>query len=470
MNFDLKLNKYGTKRGFRGRERNDRNHLKARTSRRTGDREPNIAPQPKIGRGFGCSDLNIFQTIELKWDFKKVALVDVNLNLRGSNCAFVEPSTHCVEIKLKLSVPTDSVKGHTVSGGPIITLHADLKCPQQKKCRSDAGSVKVPLYRFTEYVESPPVNEGKKKCGSGYFAAGWLCCRALQEKTGDDGEEGASGAKEPVEGLNQFGLNGVEKCLVAPHEFRGRLPGVAAGVRHFGHSAACHAVRLPQTIANVPQAASTTAAACSTIAAANCCMFAAVWLPQTAAASQVKSSSTTPRALRRPQMHLPTLYTLPRKASEHSVQHVPLVELPLSAADIAAACGNGTAAFLAASFFRNAIIVDRPTPFSPPKRAKMSPNASKHSAADQEFIGGVPTRELMEFRASMYSPHYVASNPTRFAGYEWIDPTELRQFLGPRGFASTSGNFTTGLAGLNPSARQNNGTQNTDKSCSTSSK
>ncbi|KAJ7024729.1 hypothetical protein C8F04DRAFT_1192137 [Mycena alexandri] len=34
----------------------------------------------------------------------------------------------------------------------------------------------------------------------------------------------------------------------------------------------------------------------------------------------------------------------PRKASEHVVQDVPLVELPLSAADIAAACGNVTAA------------------------------------------------------------------------------------------------------------------------------
>ncbi|KAJ7744368.1 hypothetical protein B0H16DRAFT_1463240 [Mycena metata] len=241
---------------------------------RTGDREPNIAPQPKIGRGFGCSDLNIFQTIELKRDFKKVALVDVNLNLRGSNCAFVEPSTHCVETKLKLSVPTDSVKGHTVSGGPIITLHADLKCPQQKKCRSDAGSVKVPLYRFTEYVESPPVNEGKKKCGSGYFAAGWLCCRALQEKTGDGKEEGASGAKESVEGLNQFGLNGVES---------------------FGHGLLGRRMSSADDYQELPQV----------------CAYVLIE---------------------------------PRKASEHSVQHVPLVELPLSAADIAAACGNGTAA------------------------------------------------------------------------------------------------------------------------------
>ncbi|KAJ7764371.1 hypothetical protein B0H16DRAFT_1454909 [Mycena metata] len=160
-------------------------------------------------------------------------------------------------------------------------------------------------------VEAQIPSGQKKNCcsGSGYFAAGWLCCRALQEKTGDGEKEGASVAKGLVTGLNQFGLNVIEifrdgddsaseclvACLVAPHDFRSQLPAVphACGTlvtvphvtqpdcrrqlqkcRCMQHNCRCKVPKLPLT----------SAADC------RCCMFAAVWLPQTAAASQLKSS------------------------------------------------------------------------------------------------------------------------------------------------------------------------------------
>ncbi|KAJ7749922.1 hypothetical protein B0H16DRAFT_1460950 [Mycena metata] len=153
-----------------------------------------------------------------------------------------------------------------------------------------------------------------------YFAAGWLCCRALQEKTGDGG---ASGAKESVTGLNQFGLN---ECLVGPHEFRGRLPGVPQ---------ACG------TLVTVPH-----------VTQSDCrrqlqkCRRQKARLPLHAAQLPLQSAKIAADKCHRLRLLHVCAYILiePRKASERSVQHVPLVELPLSAADIAAACGNGTAA------------------------------------------------------------------------------------------------------------------------------
>ncbi|KAJ7713395.1 hypothetical protein B0H16DRAFT_1478718 [Mycena metata] len=189
-----------------------------------------------------------------------------------------------------------------------------------------------PGKQSSKSVEVKILSGQKKNCcsGSGYFAAGWLCCRALQEKTGDGEKEGASVAKDSVTGLNQFGLKVVEifrdgddsastleclvACLVAPHEFRSQLPAVP------------HACGTLVTVPHVTQPD---------------CRRQLQKLPL-----QVNSShpSTTPRARSKPRIYLPTIYTLLRKAFEHVVQDVPLVELPLSAADIAAACGNVTAA------------------------------------------------------------------------------------------------------------------------------
>ncbi|KAJ7502216.1 hypothetical protein B0H11DRAFT_2365550 [Mycena galericulata] len=61
------------------------------------------------------------------------------------------------------------------------------------------------------------------------------------------------------------------------------------------------------------------------------------------------------------------------------------------------------------------------------KRVKM---ASKHSAADQAFLDGLPGRKLIESRNYMFTPSYITSNAGRFLDHEWIDIPALREFLG----------------------------------------
>ncbi|KAJ7450993.1 hypothetical protein B0H11DRAFT_2246571 [Mycena galericulata] len=56
--------------------------------------------------------------------------------------------------------------------------------------------------------------------------------------------------------------------------------------------------------------------------------------------------------------------------------------------------------------------------------------ASKHSAADQAFLDGLPGRKLIEFRNYMFTPSYITSNAGRFLDHEWIDIPALREFLG----------------------------------------
>ncbi|KAJ7467361.1 hypothetical protein B0H11DRAFT_2197322 [Mycena galericulata] len=56
--------------------------------------------------------------------------------------------------------------------------------------------------------------------------------------------------------------------------------------------------------------------------------------------------------------------------------------------------------------------------------------ASKHSAADQAFLDGLPGWKLIEFRNYMFTPSYITSNAGRFLDHEWIDIPALREFLG----------------------------------------
>ncbi|KAJ7434886.1 hypothetical protein B0H11DRAFT_2369439 [Mycena galericulata] len=56
--------------------------------------------------------------------------------------------------------------------------------------------------------------------------------------------------------------------------------------------------------------------------------------------------------------------------------------------------------------------------------------ASKHSAADQAFLDGLPGRKLIEFRNYMFTPSYITSNAGRFLDHKWIDIPALREFLG----------------------------------------
>ncbi|KAJ7737535.1 hypothetical protein B0H16DRAFT_1466178 [Mycena metata] len=172
-----------------------------------------------------------------------------------------------------------------------------------------------------KYIEQPPVNEGrkngvknentelsfytvcqgqllksvhakilsghKKKCcsGSGYFAAGWLCCRALEEterrkvlrwsRTQRQGldqfepevfeifRDGDDSGMATTRGVGEEQPVDVEQDEVL-HECRGQLPEVP---QQWDSKLFTVPHGLLQTIAKVPHAASATAAACSTIAA-----------------------------------------------------------------------------------------------------------------------------------------------------------------------------------------------------------
>ncbi|KAJ7469936.1 hypothetical protein B0H11DRAFT_2042902 [Mycena galericulata] len=54
---------------------------------------------------------------------------------------------------------------------------------------------------------------------------------------------------------------------------------------------------------------------------------------------------------------------------------------------------------------------------------------SRHSVADQQFIDGLSTRVIMDFRSSVYQPAYIAAHANIFINHEWIDIDALRLFV-----------------------------------------
>ncbi|KAJ7785060.1 hypothetical protein DFH07DRAFT_1054504 [Mycena maculata] len=53
--------------------------------------------------------------------------------------------------------------------------------------------------------------------------------------------------------------------------------------------------------------------------------------------------------------------------------------------------------------------------------------ASKHTPADQGFLDGLTTRQLMDFRDYIFSPLYISSNAGKFLDHEWIDIPILKE-------------------------------------------
>ncbi|KAJ7087038.1 hypothetical protein C8R43DRAFT_310073 [Mycena crocata] len=51
------------------------------------------------------------------------------------------------------------------------------------------------------------------------------------------------------------------------------------------------------------------------------------------------------------------------------------------------------------------------------------------SAADQDFIDSLPTRDVIAFRSSIYTSAYIAANAEDFLSNDWIKPDQLRKFL-----------------------------------------
>ncbi|KAJ7094972.1 hypothetical protein C8R44DRAFT_989559 [Mycena epipterygia] len=54
--------------------------------------------------------------------------------------------------------------------------------------------------------------------------------------------------------------------------------------------------------------------------------------------------------------------------------------------------------------------------------------ASKHTAADEDFLDGFSRRQLNDFRDYMFAPAYIDANSDLFRGYDWIDVPALEFF------------------------------------------
>ncbi|KAJ7513235.1 hypothetical protein B0H11DRAFT_1949118 [Mycena galericulata] len=54
--------------------------------------------------------------------------------------------------------------------------------------------------------------------------------------------------------------------------------------------------------------------------------------------------------------------------------------------------------------------------------------AKQCSAADQEFIDGLPTRDVKAFRDYIFTKPYMTANPHLFVDTAWIDVAALRSF------------------------------------------
>ncbi|KAJ7510557.1 hypothetical protein B0H11DRAFT_2215321 [Mycena galericulata] len=56
--------------------------------------------------------------------------------------------------------------------------------------------------------------------------------------------------------------------------------------------------------------------------------------------------------------------------------------------------------------------------------------ASRHPPADREYIGSLSEPlTLMEFRNYMFSSAYITHNATKFPNYEWVNISDLREFV-----------------------------------------
>ncbi|KAJ7741241.1 hypothetical protein B0H14DRAFT_3608646 [Mycena olivaceomarginata] len=55
--------------------------------------------------------------------------------------------------------------------------------------------------------------------------------------------------------------------------------------------------------------------------------------------------------------------------------------------------------------------------------------ASKHTPDDQKLIDTLPLGVVMAFRSSIFNPSYIINNPHRFITNDWIDASQLRDFL-----------------------------------------
>ncbi|KAJ7433146.1 hypothetical protein B0H11DRAFT_2122819 [Mycena galericulata] len=58
--------------------------------------------------------------------------------------------------------------------------------------------------------------------------------------------------------------------------------------------------------------------------------------------------------------------------------------------------------------------------------------AKQRSAADREFIDGLPTRDVKAFRDYIFTKPYMTANPHLFVDTAWIDVAALRSFLADR--------------------------------------
>ncbi|KAJ7469270.1 hypothetical protein B0H11DRAFT_2435698 [Mycena galericulata] len=78
---------------------------------------------------------------------------------------------------------------------------------------------------------------------------------------------------------------------------------------------------------------------------------------------------------------------------------------------------------------------------------------SKHPPADREYIGSLSPLTLMEFRNYMFSSAYITRNATKFLNYEWVNISDLREYMQQTTAGSVLGASTAYLSTVSDPVR-----------------
>ncbi|KAJ7469814.1 hypothetical protein B0H11DRAFT_2238254 [Mycena galericulata] len=79
---------------------------------------------------------------------------------------------------------------------------------------------------------------------------------------------------------------------------------------------------------------------------------------------------------------------------------------------------------------------------------------SRHPPADREYIGSLSEPlTLMEFRNYMFSSAYITRNATKFLNYEWVNISDLREYMQQTTASSALGASTAYLSTVSDPVR-----------------
>ncbi|KAJ7438913.1 hypothetical protein B0H11DRAFT_2356610 [Mycena galericulata] len=97
-----------------------------------------------------------------------------------------------------------------------------------------------------------------------------------------------------------------------------------------------------------------------------------------------------------------------------------------------------------------------PAPLTHRQRIEMATSVgatSKHPPADREYIGSLSPLTLIEFRNYMFSSAYITRNATKFLNYEWVNISDLREYMQQTTAGSVLGASTAYLSTVSDPVR-----------------